>query len=229
MYRLLMVDDDPNILKINRSYFEKREFLVNTAENAEEASRLLTQSYDCILLDIRMEGTDGYRLCQEIKENTRTPVIFLTSLSEEECLERGFLSGGDDYVTKPCGLRELELRVLARIRAAFSPKEHGTLHFDNLTMNLLSRQVYLGNQLVPLTSNEFDILRLLIEHSGTPFSQEEIYHHIWKEDDHYNSHSVQTLMVRVRKKLAAIEPDQEYIKTAWGRGYLFCNRIDNRS
>lgn len=131
MVRLLLVDDDPDILRINRAYLERREYGVDTAESAEAALRLLDGGgYDCLVLDVKMKGEDGFALCREIRRRSPIPVIFLTSLSEEECLEQGFLAGGDDYMTKPYSLRELELRIAARVRAAGRATEDGEAFGD---------------------------------------------------------------------------------------------------
>ncbi len=221
MVRLLLVDDDPDILRINRAYLERREYGVDTAESAETALRLLDGGgYDCLVLDVKMKGEDGFALCREIRRRSPIPVIFLTSLSEEECLEQGFLAGGDDYMTKPYSLRELELRIAARVRAAGRATEDGEA-FGDLYVSRSQRQAYIRGQSVQLTANEFEILRLLMENPGVPFTQEEIYRRIWGEDGRYNSHSIQTLIVRIRRKLAALHPLTDYIKTAWGRGYMF--------
>lgn len=230
MASLLMVDDDPDILRINRTYFEKRKYRVDTAESAEEAAMLLgCGRYDCIILDVKMEGMDGYRFCEDLRRTADIPVIFLTSLAEEECLERGFLAGGDDYLTKPYSLRELELRVQARVRTAIphASTDNG-LFLGELHVDRGGKQAYIRGQSLQLTANEFEILLLLVQNPGTPFTQEEIYRRIWGEDGRYNSHSVQTLIVRIRRKLAALHPETAYIKTAWGRGYLFCRRAVER-
>lgn len=222
MVRLLLVDDDPDILRINRAYLERREYGVDTAESAEAALRLLDGGgYDCLVLDVKMKGEDGFALCREIRRRSPIPVIFLTSLSEEECLEQGFLAGGDDYMTQalqPARAGTADRRPRPCRRAG----DRGRRSLRRpLCQPGRSGQAYIRGQSVQLTANEFEILRLLMENPGVPFTQEEIYRRIWGEDGRYNSHSIQTLIVRIRRKLAALHPLTDYIKTAWGRGYMF--------
>ena len=116
MERLLFVDDDIEILSLNRSYFTEHGYDVDTASSAEEAMELLKdRSYDCLVLDIKMEAQDGFELCNNLRKTTNTPVIFLTVLTDSESLVKGFNSGADDYVEKPYRLQELEMRIRARI------------------------------------------------------------------------------------------------------------------
>ena len=221
MERLLFVDDDIEILSLNRSYFTEHGYDVDTASSAEEAMELLKdRSYDCLVLDIKMEAQDGFELCNNLRKTTNTPVIFLTVLTDSESLVKGFNSGADDYVEKPYRLQELEMRIRARI-SPHIPSSYEQKHPAPPVLSLYpeEQQAYIGTQSLKLTANEFQILYFLSQHKGIPYRQEEIYQALWGEN--YNTHSIQVLILRIRKKIQAAAPDKEFIRTQWGNGYVY--------
>lgn len=220
MKKLLFVDDDEALSELNKKYFTEHGFIADTACNAAEALTLLqTVSYDCIILDIQMDGQDGFELCRLLRDMTETPVIFLTVLTDEISLEYGFHSGGDDYMTKPYRLKELELRIRARIHPHTVSCNGSSNTANQLHIYPDKKQAYIGTQSLELTVNEFHILFFLSQNKGVPFRQEKIYEFLWGEQ--YNSHSIQVLIMRIRKKIKAISPDKDYIRTQWGKGYVF--------
>lgn len=221
MYNILFVDDDSEFLAIIQQYFETKGYTVDTAESASQAVEYFSNhSYHCVVLDIQMESMDGYQLCQYLKERSTVPVIFLTNLSENECLERGFIVGGDDYMVKPCNLRELELRIHARVRSTQQKEPNDILVMGALTINNQKKQAFISGQSLCLTLNEFLILQFLARNQGVAYTQEAIYQEIFGGNGYYKSHSIQTLIVRIRKKLALVDPHTQYIMTEWGKGYL---------
>lgn len=218
---LLFIDDDMDILKLNKTYFINTGFEVHTAGSPKEALELLGKNrYDCIILDIRMEKMDGYMLCRHIRSCLDTPVIFLTSLVDDEALVKGFSCGADDYVVKPYSLKELEARIRVRMH---SPRNspNPVLKSGGLVLDFSKKQAFISNVPVNLTINEFELFYFLVSHKGQPFTPESLYRHVWAEESFYNSHSIQTMILRIRKKLNAVSPDKEYIKTQWGKGYVF--------
>ncbi|MEF9972211.1 MAG: response regulator, partial [Oscillospiraceae bacterium] len=117
MPTVLFLDDEASFLRINRVYFESRGYTVLTADRFDRMKQLLHEhEVDCIVLDVLMPGIDGWEVCRRLKKECDTPIVFLTSLSEQECLYRGFELGADDYMTNPYEFRELELRIKARLR-----------------------------------------------------------------------------------------------------------------
>lgn len=220
MDRLLFVDDDTELLELNHSYFTEHGFDVDMAASAKAALELLhRKQYGCAILDIRMEGQDGFSLCRILREKSDIPVIFLTVLTDENSLEEGFHSGADDYVKKPYRMRELELRIQARIRARAEGSRQGGLGSGGLFICPEEKQAYIEGKSLNLTVNEFQILEFLNQHKGTPYCQEEIYKAIWGES--YNTHSIQVLIMRIRRKIKELSPEKEYIRTQWGKGYVF--------
>lgn len=223
MYKLLFVDDDANLLKINRVYFGSRGYQVFTATSAQRAKEYLeSQAFDCVILDILMPGPNGYALCRSIKSQTDVPVIFLTSLTEKDFLYRGFDLGADDYVTKPYELRELEARVRARINQNLRlGRPEKLLDFSPLTIDADGRRAAVNGKPLALTAYEFDILLLLARSPGRVFSLEEIYREVWRMPDLQNAQTVRVHLARMRHKLEAACPERCYIELVWGKGFRF--------
>ena len=143
---LLFVDDDSNVLNINRNYFESRGFSVSVAQTADQAlDHVKKYPVDCVVLDIMMPGFDGFLLCRRFKTQMTAPVIFLTSLTEKEYLYQGFSLGGDDFLTKPWDLKELEMRIRTRISQCSNRSLKGErLEFPPLTIDAGTRQASIG-------------------------------------------------------------------------------------
>lgn len=220
---LLLVDDDPNILSINRAYFESHSFYVTTCENAAQAlAHAETFPVDCVVLDILMPGIDGFALCKQFKTKITAPIIFLTSLTEKEFLYQGFSLGGDDFMTKPYDLRELEIRINARIcQHTWGMLREEQLEFPPLVIDVGLRQARMNGKPIPLTAYEFDILLLLARSPGHVFPPEAIYREVWKLPDLSSAQTVKVHMARMRHKLEAACPGRTFIGTAWKQGYRF--------
>lgn len=222
MAQLLFVDDDRSLLRTNQIYFERRGYRVLTAD-CVSAARELLRSYpcDCVILDILMPESDGWSACREIK-NLGIPVIFLTSLTERDCLYRGLTLGADDYMTKPYDLRELELRIAAHIRARDPDAGcKAILSYPPLTIDITSRKATVNGAPLALTAYEFDILLLLAQSPGQIFTLEEIYGQVWQLPDLGNTQTVRTHLARMRHKLERACPDRKFVDLSWGRGFFF--------
>ncbi len=221
---VLFVDDDKNLLTINSAYFQRHGYETAVATDRVSALSILDhKTVDCIVLDILLSsGEEGFDLCEELKTRTDTPVLFLTCLTGQEYLYRGFAVGGDDYLTKPYDLKELLLRVEARLRRGRNHDLNANiLHFPPMTIDTASRQVTINGRLVSLTGNEFDILLLLATSDREPFSPERIYQQVWKMAYLDSVQTVRVCMARLRQKLDTACPEHRFIQTAWGKGYLF--------
>lgn len=223
MDQLLFVDDDAAILRIARRHFEPLGFSVHTAATPEEATALLfRQPVDCVVLDIMLPGSDGFELCKTFKSMVKAPIIFLTSLTEREVMYQGFATGGDDFMTKPFDLKELAMRVRARIaQSRDTALRTARLEFPPLTLDIGSRVALCTGHALPLTAYEFDILLLLAQNPERLFSQEEIYRAVWKLPDLTNAQTVKVHVARLRHKLEEAMPEYDFIGTVWKRGYQF--------
>lgn len=222
MATVLFIDDDMSFLRVNRVYFEKHGFRVFTAQGFAEAKEIWTsEAIDCIVLDVLMPETDGWEICRHLQGAGMPPIIFLTSLTEQECVCRGFELGAADYLTKPYELRELELRVNARMKGAHSVQRE-RLEFGALSIDISGRQALIAGKPLWLTAYEFDILLLLARRPEHVFSLEEIYREVWKLPDIGNVQTVRTHLSRVRGKLEDALPDCQFIGRRWGKGIYFC-------
>lgn len=135
MYKILTVDDDPMILEDNKTYFSAKGYEVVCADTAQAAEKIiLSNTLDCVILDVDLPDMSGFTLCENIRAKTGLPIVFLSGYTEEENRIRGLSIGGDDYVCKPYSLKELELRVQARIRSgrAAEPPKTLTVRFPSV-------------------------------------------------------------------------------------------------
>lgn len=223
MYRVLLIDNDQEVNAANERYLKEHGFDVMTIADSCAALEQLSQEFDCIVMDALLHEEDGFALCSRIKEKYRLPVIFLTSLSEDEHLEQGFDCGGDDYIRKPYSMKELELRILARIQAyQSSAKPHKILSYPPLWIDLSAHVVEMRGRQISLTASEFDILALLANAPYKVFNISDIYQKIWKMPDIENAQTVQVHIAHLRKKLSHAYATHSYIQTVWGSGYKFC-------
>lgn len=223
MYNLLVVDDDVDILDINQIYFSNIGFNVYTSETAKDAMDIVESIVlDCIILDISLPDIDGYKMCNDIKEKVNIPIIFLSNYEHEEEKVQGFLAGGDDYITKPYSLKELELRIYARMRQYKNiTSVPNVLKFSALVINVNSRKVTFDGESIDLTTMEFEILLFLAENKEQVFSKIEIYNQVWKMPDIGDQHTVQVHIAQMRKKINSLSREHQYIQTVWGKGYKF--------
>lgn len=223
MYNLLVVDDDVDILNINQIYFSNIGFNVYTSETAKDAMDIVESIVlDCIILDISLPDIDGYKMCNDIKEKVNIPIIFLSNYEHEEEKVRGFLAGGDDYITKPYSLKELELRIYAHMRQYKNiTSVPNVLKFSALVINVNSRKVTFDGESIDLTTMEFEILLFLAENKEQVFSKIEIYNQVWKMPDIGDQHTVQVHIAQMRKKINSLSREHQYIQTVWGKGYKF--------
>lgn len=223
MYNILIVDDDATMLEALQIYFTGAGYTVYTAQNAQTCLCAVKQTpLDCIVLDVALPDLDGFEVCEAIKKNTNLPIIFVSNYAEEDKRISGFVSGGDDYVTKPFSLKELELRICARIRQREErPEGSKRLDFGALSINEAARSVSYEEENITLTAAEFDILFFLANHENQVFSQRDIFKRVWKLPDLGNAHTVQVHVAQIRRKLNAFSKEHQYIQTVWGKGYKF--------
>ena len=217
--KLLIVDDEPDIVAMLASFFTGKGYQVLTAQSGREALLRAEQSPDLILLDVSMPDLDGLAVCQAIRDHISCPILFLTARIEDTDKVRGFSVGGDDYILKPFSLVELEARVQAHLRREARYQSQARVKFGvELTIDFLERRVFFGKEEIPLTKKEFDIVELLSQNPGQVFDKERIYEKIWGYDSEGSSGVVAEHIRRIRAKLA-VHTDRVYLETVWGCGY----------
>ena len=225
--KIIMVDDDRGLLETNRDFFVEQGYTVACAENAKDAlSAVLTARYDCMVLDIDLPDRDGYDICAAVREASSLPIVFLSSYTEEENRIRGLSIGGDDFVCKPCSLVELELRVRLRIQSHAQDRVKPPFRLGKLYIDPENREAFYGGQLLEFTRIEFDTFYFLACRPGKTYTYEQLYDCVWHEPINMGRHSIQVRIGEIRKKLAALCPDQEYIRTIRYKGYQFVPNIE---
>jgi len=217
-YKILIIDDEEMILSMMEKCLQEK-FFVYTADNAQNALKLLSIMPDIILLDINMPEMDGLELCQRIRSHIFCPIIFLTARVEEQDVIKGLSVGGDDYITKPFSMDELSARISAHLRREERKSVASNLRFDEeLVINYGSHTVFYGEVPLEFSNKEFEIIRLLSQNAGMVFDRETIYEKLWGYDGEGDSIVVKEHIRKIRGKLAAYT-DKNYIETVWGVGY----------
>ena len=225
MSRILIIDDETDLVMLLEDELRAKGHDVLTAYDVQTGIELSKKQPDLIILDIMMPGTDGFEVCRAIRDEVLCPIIFLSARQSETDKVRGLTLGGDDYVTKPFGLRELMARIDANLRrekrSQYINAEHkrSKLYFGTLCLYLKERAVKIEGSRIDLTRREYDIVELLALHAGQVFSREQIYEKVWGYDSEGDSATVVERIKNIRAKFAAVTPGREYISTVWGIGY----------
>jgi DNA-binding response OmpR family regulator len=181
---------------------------------------------DLVILDIMLPGCDGFVVCKELREELDIPILFLSAKQSDVDKVWGFRVGADDYVMKPFSIKELIARVEAHLRRQRraqvrnrQPRRATQLRAGELTVDLGAYEVRYAGSALALTRKEFEIIQLLILHPRQIFSREVIYDRIWGMDSLGNTDTVTEHIKRIRRKLAQVDVQTEYISTVWGVGY----------
>lgn len=219
MYKILVADDEPDIVSMLKDYFEINGYFVITASNGKEAVLQAANQPDIILLDINMPDGDGLSVCKKIRDYVSCPILFLTARIEDRDKIMGFAAGGDDYIIKPFSIEELGARVAAHIRREHrSAAVQSVRFFGKLTIDYSAKCVFQNDSEINLTKKEFEIIELLSLNMGMVFDKEAIYERIWGYDAEGDSAVVAEHVRRIRAKLCSCG-EEYHIETVWGMGY----------
>ena len=225
MHRVLVVDDERTVTEVVEKYLLREGFEVAVAGDGAEALRLArVWGPDLMILDLRLPGLDGLEVCRRLRQHTRLPIIMLTSRSEETDRVVGLELGADDYVVKPFSPRELVARVKSVLRrASADPRQDagGTLWFDGVAINPLTRTVNVNGAAVQLTAKEFDLLFHLALHRGQVFTRSQLMDQVWDYEYAADPSTVTVHIRRLREKVESDPVRPRLIKTVWGVGYKF--------
>lgn len=222
--RILVVDDEQDLLEILKFNLETEGYEVATASSAEEALQMDIASFSLLLLDVMMGGMSGFAMARKLKETSTTanvPIIFLTARDTENDTVTGFNLGADDYISKPFSLREVMVRVRAVLRRTATIADEGepqVLSYQGIIMNLDKKTVSIEGEDVPFTKTEFELLHLLLSERGRVFSRQELIERIWPKDVLVLDRTVDVNITRLRKKIG---PFAKCIVTRLGFGYYF--------
>ncbi len=225
--KVLIVDDDTTLLRFLGEYLQKNEFSVTTASSGADALRsAYRERPDLVILDVMIPGMDGWEVCARLRELSDFPIILLTAKTSEADKLRGFRMGVDDYVTKPFSFAELTARIQAVLTRSLSARrsEHQMYAIRDLVVDLEKRQVYLGNQAVPLTPTEFRLLECLAQKPGHAVSEETLAQDVWGNYKQGDTAVVRRYIWLLRQKLEDDPSDPKRIITVRGFGYRLGTR-----
>jgi len=224
MTKILIVEDEPNMVAGLRDNFEYEGYQVITAgDGAEGLHRAIEDSPDLVVLDVMMPKMSGLDVCKQLKaKRPSMPIIMLTARGQEVDKVIGLELGADDYVTKPFSIRELIARVKAVLRRAHAlPKDQETYKFGDVEVNLRSYQVVRRGKSVDFSAKEFELLKYFLGHPGETLSRDRLLENVWGYEHYPTTRTVDAHIVRLRQKLEPIPEEPRFILTVHGVGYKF--------
>ena len=226
---VLVVEDEVHIRELVCLHLRLEDLAYVEAAEGDTGLRLAReQRFDLVILDLMLPGLDGVTVCRAIRKESRNsdaPVLMLTARREESDKVVGLDSGADDYLTKPFGVRELMARVRALLRRGVStPPSRAAdagrpIAYRHIEVDPARRKVLVGGSDVELTTNEFQLLYVLLTNAGIVFSREALLGKVWKDEAFVTVRSVDTLVKRLRKKIETSPAEPSVILTVWGAGY----------
>jgi DNA-binding response OmpR family regulator len=223
MPNILIVEDDPAVRDIVQIALEREGMSVEAVGDGEAALKRFRSagSFDLVVLDIMLPGIDGISLCQELRKSSDVPVVMLTARDGERNIVLGLEVGADDYVTKPVSPLEMVSRVRAHLRRRRMDAPDQRLSFPGLVIDLLRRQVWVGERRVDLTAAEFEVLRSLAAHPGWVYSRQQIMEELWDGEFFGEVRTADVHIRNIRRKIETDPSNPRYIQTVRGMGYKF--------
>ncbi len=230
---ILLVDDDPQLVRLVRTNLESVGYRVLTAADASSALETIgMETLDLIVLDIMLPEVDGYDLCKRIREFSSTPIIMLTAKVEDIDKVKGLKLGADDYVTKPFNVQELLARieaVLRRTRSPDAPEGPRELTYGDVSIDFLLRKVTVRGQEIALTLTEYKLLSLLMGNAGRVMLHRELLTRVWGPEYQGELEYLRAYILHLRRKIEEDPHRPKYILTQSGVGYIFVNPVTDDS
>ena len=228
--RILIVEDEEGIRELMKLFLQKKGHEVRIAGDGEQALEIVAaEELDVILLDIEMPEITGFDVCEEIRKQSKVPILFVSCRKERAHKMKGFQLGGDDYITKPFDFHELEARIQALLRRnrwiTDENRDSQVITSGDLKIYLDSCEVFINETPVLLLHKEYELLSLFIQHPNRVWAPEQLYDHIW---GFYSEGTVQTVKVHIsnlRRKLKEQSPNVNYIETIRGFGYKLSIKV----
>jgi two-component system, OmpR family, alkaline phosphatase synthesis response regulator PhoP len=224
---ILVVDDEPKIVKLARDYLEQSGFRVLTAADGMTALAVARREQpDLIVLDLKLPGKDGLDVCRTLRRDSDVPIIMLTARVEETDRLIGLELGADDYITKPFSPRELVARVRAVLRRVQgSVRQLGLIQVADLEIDLKGRRVTRKSETITLTRSEFNLLVMLAQHPGQAFTREQLLTRLYDVAYEGFARSIDAHIKNLRQKLEIDPTEPRYILTVFGVGYKFSDEV----
>ncbi len=225
---LLVVDDDPELRELTQAYLERQGFVVTCVESGEAMDDFLAEhSVDLLILDLMLPGEHGLSIARRLKKHANIPIIIVSAQGEDVDRIVGLEVGADDYLAKPFNPRELLARVRAVLRrspgqAAESAEPHEKYEFGVFALDPGSHRLTKSGETVPLTSGEFDLLAILVAHPNKVLDRDRILDLLTGAERSPFDRSIDVRVTRLRSKIEVDPTNPVYIRTIWGKGYMFC-------
>jgi DNA-binding response OmpR family regulator len=222
-FKVLVVDDDINVLSLLKEYLENTGFKVFAANNGDKAIEIFKmEKLDIVILDVMLPNKDGFEIVKEMRQNSNIPIIMLTARVEEVDKIMGFELGIDDYVTKPFSPKELVVRIKAILRRTqeLTP-QNNTLTSEHLSLNDLSHTVTLQEKEISLTRTEFDILEILMKNPEQVLTREILTEKILGYAYDTSDRTMNVHIKNLRQKIEEDSSNPKFILTVYGIGYKF--------
>ncbi|AMF95890.1 two-component system response regulator OmpR [Vibrio fluvialis] len=228
-YKILVVDDDARLRALLERYLSEQGFQVRSVANSEQMDRLLTrETFHLMVLDLMLPGEDGLSICRRLRNaNNSIPILMLTAKGDEIDRIVGLEVGADDYLPKPFNPRELLARIKAVLRrqvieAPGAPSSDDTVvEFGEFRLNLGTREMFRGDEAMPLTSGEFAVLKALVTNAREPLSRDKLMNMARGREYSAMERSIDVQISRLRRMLEVDPSKPRYIQTVWGLGYVF--------
>ncbi len=224
MKRILVIEDEPQMLLGLRDNLELEGYEVLTAADGEEGlNKALSSMPDLVILDVTLPRKNGYEVCRELRARANaTPVVMLTARSQETDKVLGLELGADDYVTKPFSITELLARIRAVLRrTAGRPSTLESCRIGEIEIDFRTHQARRGSTRVEFTAREFDLLRYLVAHTGQVVTREQILNQVWGYEESPTTRTIDNFVAKLRQKIEQLPHEPEHILTVHGAGYTF--------
>lgn len=218
--KILLVEDD-NAIALGLQYTLEKEYEIQVCHTKMEAFACIAEhNFELLILDIGLPDGSGYEICKHIKQQRDVPVIFLTAMDDEVNVVMGLDLGGDDYITKPFRIRELQSRIKSVLRRYHKNMEEEELHIQDITIKMKEGKIFKGTQEVLLTALEFRLLMIFVNHIGQVLTRSQLLEGIWDVAGNFvNDNTVSVYIKRLREKLESDIQEPCLIKTIRGIGY----------
>ena len=226
--RLLVVDDDPEIRELTEAYLTQQGFIVNCVDSGEAMDAFLAEhTVDLVVLDLMLPGEHGLSIARRLKNEAGIPIVIVSAQGDDIDRIVGLEVGADDYLPKPFNPRELLARVRAVLRRSASPKggaptPDNKIEFGEFELDIGSHRLTRNGEAVPLTSGEFDLLVILVAHPNKVLDRDRILDLLTGAERSPFDRSIDVRVTRLRSKIEADPSAPVFIKTIWGKGYMFC-------
>jgi len=219
MTKILIADDNKQIVDILKSYLEKEGYEIDYVYDGQACLNKFSNEYSMILLDVNMPFVDGFEVCKQIRLQSNVPIIMITAYGEDFEKIMGLEIGADDYIVKPFSPKFVVLKIKALLKRINNEDGNNIITVDNLSVDLINYSVLINNEKLSLTKKEFELLWVMAKYKNQVFSREKLLDSVWGYDYYGDNRTVDSHIKRLRSKLDKYEHPNWELATIWGVGY----------